>query len=107
MKPRKNKQRTYARNRFLSRRGNPKYSESDGRFILKLAIVIILGSLWVKFHNAGQIGGPWIIGLPIGLVIGLFLIYKFEQSPFNRRVWYAIIVLVTIISVFLPAGIMI
>lgn len=107
MVSKKNKQRTYARNRPVSRRGYLKSNESDGRYLLKLVVVILLGSFWVKFQNAGAVNGPWLLGLPVGLVVGLFLIHKFEKSPYDRRIWYAIIIVVTIVSCFLPAGIMI
>lgn len=107
MVSKRNKQRTYARNRFITRRGYLKSNESDGVYILKLVAVIVLGSFWIKFHNAGTPGGPFLLGVPIGLIVGLFLVHTFEKSPYDRRIWYAIIIVVTIISCFLPAGIMI
>ena len=82
-------------------------TESDGRFILKLVIVIILGSLWLKFHNVGEPGGAWVLGIPVGAVLGFFFIYRFEKSEYDRKIWYAILSVVTIVSVFLPSGIMI
>lgn len=107
MSARKNKQRTYARNRFVSRKGNPKYTDSDAVFITKLVVVLLLGSFWVKFQSAASPEHAGLVGLPVGLVLGLFLIWRFEQSPFNRRLWYAIIILATTTSLFLPAGIII
>ncbi len=101
------KQRTYARNRTVSRRGYLYGGEPDGRFILKLVSVVVLGSLWLKFHNAGTVGGPWLIGLPIGAVVGFFAIHKLEKSEYDRKIWYATLVIVTIASIFLPSGIII
>lgn len=84
-----------------------KSDESDGQYMLKLAFVILLGSFWVKFSSAGTPGGFWLLGLPIGAIVGLLLINKFEKSQYNRKIWYAILIVVTIVSSILPSGIMI
>ena len=48
MASQQHKQRTYARNRVFSRRGNEKF-EPDGVYLLKLVTVTIAGTLWLKF----------------------------------------------------------
>ncbi len=107
MASKKNKQRTYARNRIVSRRGYMKSDETDGQYLLKLVIVVILGSFWIKFGGTGTPGGFWLLGLPIGAMVGLLLIHKLEKSQYNRKIWYAILIVVTIVSSILPSGIMI
>ena len=71
--------RTYARNRaaVISRSGNEKIFESDGTYLLKLVAFVLLGTLWLKFSQ------------PIVWI------------------WYAILIVVTIICYFVPAGIVI
>lgn len=102
----KTRKRTYARNRTsLSRRGYEKNPEPDSIFILKLIIVIIAGSFWIKFAGPTTIFGIYIAGLPIGLLVGLVFIHLLEKRPNNRKIWFSVIIMVTIISYFLPSGI--
>ena len=102
-----NKQRTYARNRIFSRRGNEKIYESDGQYLLKLVLVILIGTVWLKFHQPISILGLSFYGIPLGLFVGLLVIRQFEHFQFNRKIWYAILIVVTVISYFVPAGIVI
>lgn len=103
----KNKQRTYARNRIVSRRGNLISRDSDGRYLLKLVLVILLGSFWLKFGMPLSVGGVAIAAVPVGMLLGLILIRYFERYQFDRKIWYAILLVVTIICYFMPAGIMV
>lgn len=103
----KNKQRTYARNRAVSRRGNPIFREGDSIYFLKLVVVALTGTLWLKFQTPLSANGLVMNALPVGLAVGALLVRFFEKSPINRRIWYAILLVVTIVSYFLPAGIVI
>lgn len=103
----RNKQRTYARNRIFSRAGHEKIYESDGRYLLKLVLIILLGTVWLKFAHPLQIGGLVVAGLPVGMLFGLVLVSRMERYQFDRKIWYAILIIVTILSYFLPAGIVI
>lgn len=108
MATKNNKQRTYARNRaLLSRRGNEKIHESDGTYVLKLVLCIVLGSLWIKFQAPLILGGISLNGLPVGLLFGVLLVSQFEKFQYDRKIWYAILILVAIVSYFLPAGIVV
>jgi hypothetical protein len=103
----RNKQRTYARNRAVSRRGFVKNDEPDGQYLLKLVLVILLGTVWLKFNTPLQIG-PFISGgVPLGMLFGLFVISRFEKMQYDRKIWYAILLIVTILSFFAPVGIVI
>ncbi len=103
----KNKQRTYARNRVFSRRGNEKLYESDGTYFLKLVVCLLLGTLWLKFGSPLVISGVPFGGIPVGMLFGLLLVSRFEKYQFDRKIWYAILILVTVVSYFLPMGIVI
>lgn len=107
MATKNNKQRTYARNRALSRRGNEKIHESDGTYFLKLVLCIVLGTLWIKFQSPLLLGSFSVSGLPVGLLFGLLVVSQFEKFQYDRKIWYAILVLVAIVSYFLPAGIVV
>lgn len=103
----KNKQRTYARNRTISRRGNEKIYESDSTYFLKLVVCVLLGTLWLKFAAPITVAGVYIGGVPVGMLFGLLLVSKFEKFQSDRKIWYAMLILVTIVSFFLPMGIVI
>ena len=102
----KNKARTYARNRTaISRRGYEKINESDSAYFLKLVIFFILGTLWLKFSTPILLGAIPLHAFPLGLVVGLIIVHRVEKSQFNRKIWYAVLLLVALVTYFLPAGI--
>ena len=102
-----NKKRTYARNRAFTRRGNERIVESDGQYMLKLVLVVLLGTLWLKFRDPMMFGAFPLAGIPVGMLFGLLLVHKFEKYQFNRKIWYAILIIVTIICYYMPAGVLI
>ena len=102
----RHKQRTYGRFRDYSRRGNEKHLETDRMYFLKLVLVFLLGTFWLKFHAPIEWNGVTFAGFPLGFVLGLFLVSKYEHFQSDRKIWYAILLIVTIVSYFLPAGIM-
>lgn len=107
-KSQKNRARTYARNRAMyTRRGYERIVETDGAYLLKLVICVLLGTFWIKFQYPIIWSGLTFNAVPIGLIVGLMLVYKFEGLQSNRKIWYAVLTLVTVISYFLPAGIII
>lgn len=102
----KNSARTYARYRTsLSRRGNRKFTESDGVFFLKLVILLVLSSFWIKLNSPLSIGAIVITGFPLGMLVAFLLIRVYEKITLNRKIWYSVVLIVTILSYFLPSGI--
>lgn len=101
--------RTYARNRAatVSRQGYEKVFESDGTYFLKLVVFVLLGTLWLKFAQPISWLGVPMNGIPLGMLVGLLLVSKFEKYQADRKIWYAILLVVTIICYFVPAGIVI
>ncbi|MEO7904617.1 MAG: hypothetical protein ABIR91_02375 [Candidatus Saccharimonadales bacterium] len=101
--------RTYARNRAatISRRGHENIFESDSTYLLKLVVFVLLGTFWLKFQQPVDWFGFPLNGLPVGMLIGLLLVAKFEKYQFDRKIWYAILIIVTIICYFVPAGVVI
>lgn len=83
-----------------------KVQETDGQYLLKTVIVFLLGTIWVKLnHPFGSESGLMFIGFPIGFFIGLFVINRFASDQIDRKIWYVLILIVTLISLFLPIGI--
>lgn len=101
--------RTYARNRAasISRRRYEKIYETDSTYFLKLVICVLLGTLWLKFAQPVSWLGLPVNGIPAGTLIGLVLVNRFEKFQADRKIWYAILLVVSIICYFVPAGIVI
>jgi hypothetical protein len=100
---------TEARSRtsIISRKGYEKIVESDSTYLLKLVVFVLLGTLWLKFAQPITWHGIPFNGIPVGLLIGLLLVRRFEPLQIDRKIWYAILIVVTIICYFVPAGIVI
>lgn len=101
--------RTYARFRSaaVSRQGNEKVFESDSTYFLKLVVFVLLGTLWLKFQQPVSWLGIPLNGIPVGMLVGLLLVGRFEKYQSDRKIWYAILIVVTIICYFVPAGVVI
>ena len=84
-----------------------KVFESDSTYLLKLVVFVLLGTLWLKFQDQVSWMGFPIHGIPVGLLLGLLLVHQFEKHQSDRKIWYAILIVVTIICYFVPAGIVI
>jgi positive regulator of sigma E activity len=99
--------RTYARNRAtsVSRRGYEKIVESDGTYFLKLVVFILIGTFWIIFKQPVTWLGLPLNAVPIGMLVGFLLVSKFEKLQSDRKIWYAILIIVTLVSYFRPAGI--
>ncbi|MBC7746410.1 hypothetical protein H7Y40_00305 [Pedobacter sp.] len=83
-----------------------KPNESDSTYFLKLVLYIVLGTMWLKFLDPIQIGNFQLSGIPIGLLLGL-LFASHDHFQVDRKIEYAILIVMTIVSFFLPAGIVI
>lgn len=104
----KARERTYARNRRVySRKGYEKLFESDGEFFLKLIVCVLLGSFWLKFGQPFTLGAVRVTAIPVGLLLGLIIVNRFERFQSDRKIWYAILVVIGVLSYFVPAGIVI
>jgi hypothetical protein len=81
--------------------------ETDSTYFLKLVVFVLLGTLWLKFAQPVTWLGTPLNGIPLGMFVGLVLVNKFEKYQSDRKIWYAILLVVTIICYFVPAGIII
>ena len=81
-------------------------TESDSTYFLKLVLYIIMGTLWIKFTQPIELLGLVINGLPLGLLVGLFFA-SHDHFQIDRKIEYAILIVMTIVTYFLPAGIIV
>ena len=81
-------------------------TETDSAYFLKLVLYVVLGSVWLKFADPFIIGSVVINGLPIGLVLGL-IFASHDHFQVDRKIEYAVLLVVTILSYFAPSGILI
>jgi hypothetical protein len=73
--------------------------ELDGVYLLKLALYVILGSLWVKISHGSDLNLP----VPIGLIIGL-LFASHEHFRIDRKIEYAVLLVSMLVGYFAPYG---
>jgi hypothetical protein len=81
-------------------------NEPDSAYFLKLVLYIVLGSMWLKFNTPLLVGDFALHGFPLGLVLGL-LFASHDHFQVDRKIEYAVLIVVTIVSFFLPSGIVI
>jgi hypothetical protein len=81
-------------------------TESDSTYFLKIVLYVVLGSLWIKFASPLDLGGVVLNGFPFGLILGL-IFASHDHFQVDRKIEYALLVLMTILTYFLPAGIVI
>ena len=79
--------------------------ESDSTYFLKLVVIVLLGTLWLKFSNPSIVGGFQFTAVPLGLIVGFLVVRAFEHHQEDRKIWYAVLLVVGVISYFVPAGI--
>jgi hypothetical protein len=91
----------------VGRRSYEKVFESDGTYLLKLVSFVLLGMFWVRFEQPISWLGMPMSGIPAGLLLGLILVNRLESHQSDRKIWYAILVVVGITSYFWASGIII
>ena len=68
-------------------------------------VIVYLAAAATK--NCKNQGAVVVNALPVGLAVGVLLVHWLETSPMNRKIWYATLLIIAIVSYFLPAGIVI
>jgi len=82
-------------------------AEPDSIYFLKLVAVVLLSTLWIKLATPLSWNGFPIAAFPLGALVVVVAIRLFEKNPFDRKIWFAVLLVVTIVSYFVPAGIVI
>jgi hypothetical protein len=82
-----------------NKKQKPAKKQSDSGYFLKLLILVILGCFWVKIGS----NGSWQIPIPVGLIIGLYLIRK-EHLVLDRKIQYGVLLVAMLIGFWAPIG---
>jgi predicted membrane chloride channel (bestrophin family) len=90
-----------------SKRLHERVFESDSTYFFKLVVIVLLGTLWLKFAQPLMLAGLQFTALPLGIVLGFLIVRAFEHHQEDRKIWYAVLLVVGVISYFVPAGIVI
>jgi len=83
-----------------------KTTETDSAYFLKLVLYVVLGSFWLKFSEPVMLGSFMFSGIPLGLFVGL-LFASHDHFQVDRKIEYAVLIIVTVLSYFVPSGIVI
>lgn len=73
--------------------------ELDGVYLLKLALYVILGSMWVKVSHGSSLN----VALPVGLIVGL-IFASHEHFRIDRKIEYAVLLVAMLVGYFVPYG---
>jgi hypothetical protein len=87
------------RKRFVRKRQVP--GELDGVYLLKLVMILVVGSMWVRFVGDGQ---RYQIPVPVGLLIGLAFVMR-EKYKVDRKIDYALLLLAMFVGFWTQVGI--
>lgn len=71
----------------------------DGVYLLKLALYVILGSMWVKITHGNNLNIP----IPAGFILGL-LFATHEHFQIDRKIEYAVLMVAMLVGYFAPYG---
>ena len=93
--------------RKTPKRFHERVFESDSTYFLKLVVIVLLGTLWLKFAEPFMLGGFQFTAIPLGIILGFLIVRAFEHHQEDRKIWYAVLLVVGVISYFVPAGIVI
>jgi multisubunit Na+/H+ antiporter MnhE subunit len=81
--------------------------EADGVYFLKLIIVVLLSTFWIKLASPLEWNSLHFGGFPFGALFSLVGVRLYERNQLDRKIWFAVIVIVMILSYFAPAGIVV
>lgn len=73
--------------------------ESDGAYILKLVLYLIIGSQWLFFSHTGNT----TLSLPVGVVIGAIFAMH-DHFQIDRKVEYALLLVAMLVGYFAQIG---
>lgn len=81
--------------------------ETDSTYLLKLAVVIVLGTVWLRLAAPVTWLGIPFGAIPIGLIVGLILVKLAEAHQSDRKIWYVVLVIVALVTYGADKGIVI
>jgi len=71
----------------------------DGVYLFKMVLYLLLGSIWIKISDGGDLSIP----IPIGLIIGLVFTMH-EHFQIDRKIEYAVMLVAMLFGYFAPYG---
>lgn len=79
--------------------------ETDGEFFLKLVVVALVATIWLRFAAPVSWFGVVFAALPLGALVAALGVRVLESHQADRKIWYAVLVLVAIATLYSPTGI--
>ncbi len=76
-----------------------KPNQTDGAYLMKLVLYLMLGSVWLKINRGQNLQIP----VPIGLITGL-IFASHEHFQIDRKIEYAVLLIAALIGFWLSFG---
>lgn len=73
----------------------------DSIFVLKLVILLIVGSQWIRFTDSQ---GATVLPIPLGLIVGMYFVTR-DHFQIDRRIEYAVLLVAMLVGFWTQAGI--
>lgn len=77
-------------------------AESDSRYFLKLVVFALLATVWLRFKDPLVFAGFTWTAIPLGVLFAILAVKWLEHRQSDRKIWYAVIVIVGIVTNFIP-----
>jgi len=74
----------------------------DGQYFLKLVVLLIVGTFWIRISD----GSSWQIPLPLGLIPGIVLVRR-ERLQNDRKIMYSLLLLSMMIGFWALKGVIV
>ena len=78
-----------------------KKNESDSVFFLKVLFYVLIGTFWIRISQNGIENTSFSI--PVGMMIGVFFAHH-DHFKIDRKIEFVILIIATILSYYLPIG---
>ena len=76
--------------------------ETDSAYFLKMVMYLIVGSQWLRIESLPE----WSVPIPLGLLIGIWFA-SHDHFKIDRKIEFAVLLVATFVSFWLPVGIVI
>jgi hypothetical protein len=103
-KPR-HRSRTYQRNR--QKKIKQRLVEPDGIYFLKLVVLLLVSTVWLQLATPVSWQGVPLGAFPVGAIAALIAVRLIEKDPYDRKIWFVVVLFAVIVSFFKPTGIII
>ena len=96
------KKQIKTKKKTTSKKSSP--AQTDSAYLLKVVLYVLLGATWIKFAIPLTLGSFQLNAAPVGMMFGIVLA-SHDNFAVDRKIEYTILIIMMVLTYFLPAGI--